>query len=229
MEFIKIPEGTFVMGSANGNADESPEHSVELSAFAIGRFTVTNSDFKQFLDSTNYNFFDQYLKHPDFCDPQQPVVGVSWFDATKYCIWLSAEKNVTYRLPTEAEWEYAATCGQQENTYPWGKSSWPDLHELHRRFLTGPEKVGTFRPNAFGIDDMGINVHEWCLDWYAADYYQQSPSSNPRGPLKGTRRASRGGSWRHQIKITRCTARSSIPPEYRYADYGFRIVQEINS
>jgi formylglycine-generating enzyme required for sulfatase activity len=229
VSMIRIAPDKFLMGSVHGNADESPVHEVTLNAFCIAMFTVTNSEFNEFLQSTGHSFFDQYLKNLDFNDPRQPVVGVSWFDAMEYCKWLSGNDAKTYRLPTEAEWEYAATSGRSENIYPWGKTGWQELPEFHVRFKTGPEKVGSFAPNAFGIQDMGINVHEWCLDWYRADYYQHSPASNPRGPETGTRRASRGGSWRHQIKITRCAARSSIPPDYRYADYGFRVVQEINS
>jgi formylglycine-generating enzyme required for sulfatase activity len=80
-----------------------------------------------------------------------------------------------------------------------------------------------YAPNAYGLYNIGDNVHEWCADWYDAAYYVVSPERNPRGPLAGTRRASRGGSWRHHIKVTRTAARSSIPPEFKYADYGFRV------
>jgi formylglycine-generating enzyme required for sulfatase activity len=103
-------------------------------------------------------------------------------------------------------------------------SEWPELHAL---FQNGPEPVGSFEPNSFGIHDMGMNVHEWCSDWYDPVYYKNSPVKNPKGPAAGSRRSSRGGSWRHQIKITRCAARSSIPPDFRYADYGFRLVREL--
>jgi formylglycine-generating enzyme required for sulfatase activity len=90
------------------------------------------------------------------------------------------------------------------------------------RWKTGPEPVGQSEPNAFGLFDQ--NVHEWCSDWYGPDYYVIFPDRNPQGPEDGKRRASRGGSWRHQIRIARCSARSSIPPEFKYADYGFRVV-----
>jgi formylglycine-generating enzyme required for sulfatase activity len=91
----------------------------------------------------------------------------------------------------------------------------------------GPRPVGRRTPNAYGLYDICENVHEWCSDWYAADYYAGSPERNPRGPVTGSRRASRGGSWRHQIQFSRCAARSSIPPEFRYADYGFRIARDL--
>ncbi len=90
---------------------------------------------------------------------------------------------------------------------------------------TGPERVKQSEPNAYGLFEMCENVHEWCSDWFQADYYRISPEKNPQGPAEGNRKASRGGSWRHQIKISRCSARSSIPPEFQYADYGFRVVR----
>jgi formylglycine-generating enzyme len=85
--------------------------------------------------------------------------------------------------------------------------------------------VGIYPPSAFGFYNLGDNVHEWCLDWYDPGYYGYSPDRNPRGPAKGSRRASRGGSWRHHIKVTRTAARSSIPPDFKYADYGFRVAR----
>jgi formylglycine-generating enzyme required for sulfatase activity len=225
VELIEIPAGSFRMGDENGNTDEKPVHEVFVDSFQIGRFAVTNQEFLRFLQFTNYSFDHQYLENPNFSDPHQPAVGMSWFDAIEYCRWLS-EQGDHFRLPTEAEWEYAARSGSSENVYPWGIAKWEELPELHSSFENGPARSGSFRPNAFGIHDMGINVHEWCMDWYDANYYQHSSASNPQGPEEGNRRASRGGSWRHQIKITRCAARSSIPPRYRYADYGFRIVRE---
>ena len=92
------------------------------------------------------------------------------------------------------------------------------------RWHEGPEPVGLGEPNGCGLFDMCQNVHEWCSDWYDPRYYAVSPPENPRGPDRGTRRASRGGAWRHHIKVSRCAARSSIPPEFRYSDYGFRPV-----
>jgi len=153
-----------------------------------------------------------------FNDPEQPVVGVSWFEAAAYCDWLSRVSGRRVRLPTEAEWECAARGGAEGMHYPWG-DEFPPQDDA-----AGPRPVGRRMPNAYGLYDICENVHEWCSDWYAADYYAVSPERNPRGPDNGLRRVSRGGSWRHQIKFSRCAARSSIPPEFRYADYGFRVV-----
>ncbi|HKO13106.1 MAG TPA: SUMF1/EgtB/PvdO family nonheme iron enzyme, partial [Acidobacteriaceae bacterium] len=163
---------------------------------------------------------------PDFSHPQQPVVAVSWFEAVAYCGWLSSVTGAQYRLPTEAEWERAARGGVGGMLFPWGNEPPTSRPGYARRWKNGPEPVAQSEPNAFGLFEMCENVHEWCSDWFAADYYAVSPDRNPRGPEEGERKASRGGSWRHQIKIARCSARSSIPPEFRYADYGFRVVCE---
>jgi len=87
--------------------------------------------------------------------------------------------------------------------------------------------VGLYAPNPYGLFNMGDNVHEWCADWYDAHYYARSPERNPQGPAEGSRRASRGGAWRHHVKVSRCAARSSIPPEFKYADYGFRVARSL--
>jgi len=201
------------MGSANGADNERPPHRVWVDSFDIGACQVTNAEYARF---ERPPLIDQ------FADPEQPVVGVSWFDAVRYCEWLRGETGEPFRLPTEAEWECAARGGAEGLAYPWGDDPRTDYA---MRPLDGPERVGCGAPNAFGIYDICENVHEWCADWYGADYYAQSPERNPRGPENGTRRVSRGGSWRHQVKVTRCAARSSLPPEFRYADYGFRVTK----
>ena len=93
---------------------------------------------------------------------------------------------------------------------------------------TLPGRSGTAPPNGYGLIDIGFNIHEWCSDWYDPAYYAVSPDRDPQGPPTGKRRSSRGGAWRHLVKISRCSARSSIPPDYRYNDYGFRVVQQVD-
>jgi len=215
MRMILIPSQSFLMGSEDGRPDERPVHRVSIDAFEIGSTQVTNDD---------YEFFAQAAGHPlppaPFVDPQQPVVAVSWFDAVAFCEWLSGITGRHVRLPTEAEWECAARGGAEGMRYPWGNEL-PAADDT--RCAHGPDPVARRAANAYGLYDMCENVHEWCSDWYGPGFYAVSPERNPRGPEKGTRRASRGGSWRHQIKISRCAARSSLPPEFQYADYGFRI------
>jgi sulfatase modifying factor 1 len=222
-ELVEIKGGFFMMGSDEGPDDEKPAHEVWVDSFLIARFTITNHEYEIFVKASKYPVALPFGKDPNFSDPMLPAVGISWFDANAYCQWLVELTSNHYRLPTEAEWEYAARSGSAKNTYPWGTRNWEDWPDLHTRFEKGPGAIGSFEPNAFGIHDMGMNVHEWCSDWYDANYYYYSPAWNPAGAQDGTRRASRGGSWRHQIKITRCAARSSLPPGMRYADYGFRV------
>jgi formylglycine-generating enzyme len=219
---VAIPAGWFSMGSEIGQDNEKPVHRVWVDGFLLGACQVTNSEYSRFLETTATDS-PPLWRDPNFNHPLQPVVGVSWFEAVHYCDWLSQRTGRRFRLPTEAEWERAARGGAEGGQFPWGDASPQTLPDYERRWKNGPEPVGRFAPNAFGLYDICENVHEWCSDWYQADYYRISPEKNPRGPETGTRRASRGGSWRHHIKVTRCAARSSIPPEFQYADYGFRV------
>jgi len=246
----QIPEGWFAMGYAGGRDDEKPVHRVWVDAFELAAYQTTNADYACFLESTGHlkplSWDDSNFHHP-----QQPVVSVSWFDAIAYCQWMSRVTGRMYRLPTEAEWERAARGGpaaaptrrghgadfgasetwsaleEGDLVYPWGNCEPEELPDYSHRWKTGPEPVGLFSPNVYGLFNLGDNVHEWCSDWYDANYYAASPERNPQGPSTGIRRASRGGSWRHHIKVTRIAARSSIPPEFKYADYGFRIAADV--
>lgn len=210
------------MGSEDGNADERPLHRVWVDAFALGAWQVTNADYARFVDSSGHAQ-PLYCDDPRFNDPQQPVVAVSWVDALSYCEWLGAVAGRPCRLPTEAEWEFAARGGAEGRRYPWDDSAAQLQPGYATRRTDGPEPVGQRPPNAYGLYDMCENVHEWCSDWYAADYYSVSPARNPGGPETGSRRVSRGGSWRHQIRISRCAARSSLAPDLHYTDFGFRV------
>lgn len=220
---VTIPAGFFLMGSEKGQENERPVHRVWLDEFDLAECQLTHGEYGQFLAATG-RIQPPFWNDPDFSNPKQPVVAVSWFDAVAYCEWLSGATQRCFRLPTEAEWERAARGGMEQDEYPWGNSPPESLPDYSGRWKTGPEPVGAAERNAYGLCDMGANVHEWCSDWFSADYYGASPDRNPQGPGQGTRRASRGGSWRHYTKVSRCAARSSIPPEFQYADYGFRLL-----
>ena len=221
-DLIRIPGGKFWMGQDDGRDEERPVHRVSIDPFLLCRFQVTNADYDAFRRATGRPL-SKFREMPEFSRPDQPVVGPSWFDAVGYCEWVSAQFVRRFRLPTEAEWERAARGGLEQCLYPWGDEPVFDREGYHERWKDGPESVGASSPNGFGLFDMCENVHEWCSDWFAPAYYAVSPAHNPPGPKEGTRRASRGGSWRHHIKIARCAARSSIPPSFCYADYGFRV------
>ena len=221
-ELAAIPAGWFLMGSETGQDNERPTHRVWIDAFQLAVHQVTNADYGHFLRHSG-KLPPPFWHDPDFGHPDQPVVGVSWQEAVEYCVWLTSLSGRPYRLPTEAEWERAARGGVEGALFPWGDAPPESLPNYASRWQAGPEPVGQSEPNTYGLHDICANVHEWCNDWYDAGYYAISPESNPRGPQSGNRRASRGGSWRHHIKVTRCAARSSIPPHFQYADYGFRV------
>ena len=221
--FVSIPEGWFTMGDDGGRPDEQPAHRVWTPAFEMAVLPVTNAQYAEFLSSAGHQpprFWDD----PLFNQADQPVVGVSWFDAVAYCQWLTTLTARRHRLPTEAEREKTARGGREGQAYPWGDDPGPDGGRFPQ---DRPRAVGLEGPNGFGLFDMAYNVHEWCSDWYGERYYAGSPERGPQGPSSGIRRASRGGAWRHSVKISRCAARSSIPPEFRYNDYGFRVVRDL--
>ena len=176
--------------------------------FRIGRTPVTTLDYAPFLGTGRVPEPPWWLD-PDFRAPDQPVVGITWFDAMSYGAWLSETAGGSWRLPTEAEWEWAARGGLEGAATSWGEALPPG--EVPDGPLSGPWPVGRGTPNGYGLLDIGTIVHEWCLDWFR----------------EGERRASRGGSWRHKVRWSPPAARSSLPPSFRYADYGFRILQEV--
>jgi iron(II)-dependent oxidoreductase len=226
-EIVTIPEGSFLMGSEQEQENERPCHRVWLDRFAIGKFPIINSEYKQFIEATQ-TLAPPFWSDPMFSEPEQPVVGVNWDDAMAYCGWLSHRTGRAFRLPTEAEWERAARAGREGALYPWGdEPPWEKCYVGQNSNGDGPARVGVNVPNDFGLYDMSEGVHEWCSDYYDYHYYRYSPERNPQGPNSGDRRASRGGSWRHRVKFSRCAARSSLPPSFKYADYGFRVAMTL--
>jgi formylglycine-generating enzyme len=222
-EMVVIPASFFFMGTDAGPENEMPRHQVWLDSFAIAKFPVANREYRIYVEECQA-MAAPFWSEPMFADPEQPVVGVSWHDAVAYCAWLRARTGKAFRLPSEAEWEKAARGQRQNALYPWGDE--PPCERAYPGYDTltgGPQRVGMNEPNDFGLYDMSEGVHEWCNDYYDYRYYSYSPDKNPQGPPSGLRRASRGGSWRHRIKFSRCAARSSLPPNFRYADYGFRL------
>lgn len=221
VDWIEVPGATFEMGGGP-KANENPRHEVEVPTFRLARTPVMRQAYQLFLDATGHPpppFWDESR----FAGARLPAVGPSWDDAVAYCAWLAAQLGEMVRLPSEAEWELAATAGRQV-LFPWGDEPPEALPDYERRWRDGPEPVDAYPSlHPLGFLGLGENVHEWCADWYDADYYSVSPRRDPRGPSSGRRRSSRGGAWRHAIKVSRCAARSSIPPQMRYSDYGFRL------
>ena len=232
MLFISSSE--FVMGSDDLNAapNERPTTRVTLSCYYLSRYPVTNRDYEQFDPS-------HVRKRANGAGDSHPVVYVSSLDAIKFCAWLTTRERKKYRLPTEAEWEYAAR-GTDGRRYPWGNdegrgdlANFADKNTVFawsdRDIDDGyPESspVGAFPRGAspFGMEDMAGNVWEWCLDYFQD--YRGGHKVNPRGPTSGAKRVYRGGSWKSRFKSLRATARNSNVPSFSCNDLGFRIVCE---
>jgi formylglycine-generating enzyme required for sulfatase activity len=236
-QMMLIPGGEFVMGSdaPDSGPDEQPLTPVTLSEFYISRFPVTNAEYEQFDPSHRQ-------KRMNGAGDNHPVVSVTSLEAIKYCQWLGEKDWKNYRLPTEAEWEYAAR-GIDGRKYPWGTHdrrggfanyadastsfAWRDPQVNDGYPETSP--VGAFPGGAsfFGIEDMAGNVWEWCLDFYKP--LSGSPTRNPRGTSSGAKRVYRGGSWKSRFSNLRATARSSNAANYSCNDVGFRVVCECGS
>jgi formylglycine-generating enzyme required for sulfatase activity len=208
------------MGSERQRPDERPRRWIVVEPFFAAVTALTNAEFGRFVAATGLAR-PAFASEPQFVAPGQPAVGVSWEDAVAYCQWLNAELRGSFRLPAEAEREWAALGGMRDVDWPWEGAM-----ECHPEFdaiatLGRPHEPGESCANGYGLRCMAENVHEWCSDWYAKDAYATCP---PRmGPASGTRRVARGGSWRHSTRFTRLTARASLDPAFRYNDFGFRV------
>lgn len=211
------------MGAEVGEFDESPVHRVYVSAFEMAQTPVSNRDYAHFLKNTKGDAPEWWEQH-DFSDPDQPVVGVNWYEAMKFCEWLSKKSGLNIRLPTEAEFEKASRGGMQEMEYPWGDTLAASGYKTARGPLVRPYPSGRNPANAYGLHDMVSNVHQWCLDGYDPNYYADSPERNPLGSDSADRRSARGASWKQENLINRCAARASLSPYFRVNDFGFRWV-----
>jgi formylglycine-generating enzyme required for sulfatase activity len=223
---LLVPEGSFLMGSRGLRDDEEPEHRVFVSGFEMAATPVTREDYEIYLQSTGAEP-PPWWNDPAFSRPRQPIVGANWPEATAYCLWLSQETGLEFRLPTEAEREKAARGGRVGLQFPWGDDPAGGGHSRLDGPLDRPDDVAVTPPNGYGLFNMADSVHEWCLDGYHSGFYKASSEQNPCAPPTTIRRSARGGSWRHQCVVTRCAARSSLPPALHYSDFGFRWVREI--
>lgn len=260
LSMVYIPAGSFKMGDKDLST-VAMQHEVYIDAFYMDKYEVTVSEFKKFVEATGYKtdaekrdsslvFKDDEwvvmkgvnwhhdvegsLIQPDCIN--HPVIHVSWYDAKAYAHWSGK------RLPTEAEWEYAARSGRKEYQYAWGNGkpngknggnfsdnrtfgSWTKWEGYDDGFAhTAP--VGSYAPNKFGLYDMSGNVAEWCEDWYDRKYYESSPYRNPKGPADGQYRIYRGGSWHERFTMW-CANRESDSPTASNCEIGFRCVQDV--
>ena len=266
---VSIPAGMFEMGSSDkhGSADEYPRHTVSLDAFFLDMYEVTNRQFRKFVKATGYKTTAEiqgkawaYVEDEQWTEvpgawwrkPEgrasifasrrgsHPVVALSWEDAKSYCEWVGK------RLPTEAEWEYAARAGTATNAWWGGKLSgsrevgnvadqthkrefserpWPILEQYDDHYVrTAP--VGTFEPNGWGLYDMIGNASEWVADWYGNNYYAQSSRKNPQGPSTGHFKVLRGGSWATSPEYLGTGVRIYNAPRTSNAAHGVRCAKD---
>jgi len=249
--------------------DEYPRHRVRITkSFYLGKYETTVGKFKQFVTDTGYkteaekdgeggwgynsqtgqcegrkpefNWLNPGFKQTD----DHPVLNVTWNDAAAFCQWLSRKEGKTYRLPTEAEWEYAcraettkryhngddpACLAMVGNTLEAkGRTAFPHVQELIFLADDKPEftiPVGGKKPNQFGLYDMHGNVWEWCADWYGENYYSNSPIDAPAGPVSGTKRVRRGGGWNSFPLWARASFRNWNSPQSRCVNLGFRVLR----
>ncbi len=228
IETVPIRSGLFMMGDESGRGDEKPRHLVKLDRFSMSRTEITNQQYLAFLTDTSY----QRPKDPGFAKnylmdyPNFPVVNVSYEDALAFCVWVSTKFGVAARLPTEAEWEYAAIGGQDGLPFPWNPMEPKTMARFKRNAPLGVKTASKdeFPPNGYGLYNMSGNVWEWVLDYYSKDYYVTSPIRNPRGPSTGTKHSIRGGSWSNDESTLRVTRRAARNPGDRSDQIGFRIV-----
>jgi formylglycine-generating enzyme required for sulfatase activity len=223
-EMVFVKGGELLLGSINDEADEAPKHLVRVDDFFIGKYEVTFSEFDNFCDKTG-----RKLKNDvGWGKGMRPIIAVTYEEAEDYCEWLSRKTGDKYRLPTEAEWEYAASGGQisQKNKYS-GGNNFDEVAWTSHAKIKKTEIVGLLNPNEIGIYDMSGNVWEWCSDWYSATYYSELPYNNPNGPSNGIRKILRGGSWNSIASSCRVTNRNKSLPEMTDFTTGFRIVKEV--
>jgi formylglycine-generating enzyme required for sulfatase activity len=219
---VFVEGGTFEMGS-NIHPDEKPLHSVTVSDFNISKTEVTFEQYDVFCDATG-------IDKPDdegWGRGDRPVINVSWHDAVAYCEWMSKATEKTYRLPTEAEWEYAARGGNKSQGYIYSGGN--DLNAVGWYANNSGGKthpVAEKQSNELGLFDMSGNVWEWCSDWYDEGYYSGSPQTDTQGSNSGSSRVLRGGSWVGIIGIDQCRVadRGRAVPGSGYVNRGFRLV-----
>jgi formylglycine-generating enzyme required for sulfatase activity len=231
LSYVWIAPGEFRMGATPGDAearaDEKPRHRVRITkGFWLGETPVTVAAYKRFVS-----------ERPDFkmplapdCNPRwskedHPVVRVTWDEAQAYCAWAGG------RLPSEAEWEYAARGGENGLKYPWGNEIAPENANYSGSKWKGTSPVRSYPANAWGLYDMAGNVWEWAADWYDKDYYASLPSDkppeDPRGPESGKVRVLRGGSFYFDTSYLRAAVRVRLAPDLRDLSVGFRCVREV--
>ncbi len=252
MEFVEIPRGNLVMGDKRLR-DASPQHRVELNAFAIGKYPVTNGEYAEFIAAGGYadeSYWTAmgwkwmrgrigqepapgFWHEPRLNQARYPVVGVSWYEAVAFCNWLSEHDNARYRLPSEAEWEYAARGENDARNFPWGEKFERGRANTAEAGFGGTTPVAHFPAGAspFGVWDMAGNVFEWTLskwgsNWQALQFVYPYRIEDGRQDIESSgARVMRGGSWFNPYPEAMCAYRSRYLAGSRGSNIGFRVLK----
>jgi formylglycine-generating enzyme required for sulfatase activity len=237
IKMVLLPGGTFTMGDDDGEVDE-PEHEVTVSPFYVDKYEVTQEEYERVMGANPSKVKSK----------RNPVEQIRWSDAVRYCnarseaeglepaydlrTWTCRFEANGYRLPTEAEWEYAARAGT-DTAFAFGDSAdaAPQYAWFEANARGKPKPVGVRKANAWGLHDMHGNVWEWCNDFYKVDYYAESPGEDPKGPDAGEKKVLRGGCWNSSADACRSAYRYNENPAYTdacfgYDIYGFRCVRD---
>lgn len=248
LDMVKVEGGTFMMGSRDDNKiaenDEQKQHEVTVNTFEINKLEVSVWEWKDYCKKTKKAL---PVKQAWGWNDNYPITNVTWNDAINYCNWLSKQDGLKpaykivgpnvvcdfsangYRLPTEAEWEFAAKGGNKsKNSLVSGSTVTEDVAWYVKNSGRRPHAVGTKLPNELGIHDMSGNVWEWCWDWYNQEYYKIEDGKNPKGPIRGEKKSVRGGSWDSQENYLRTANRISTSPDKTNEFYGFRLARTVN-
>ncbi len=246
MELLEIPKGDFQMGCSDSDPscdeDELPARKIKIDApFYFGKYEITKGEFSRFISETNYQTDAQTLGFANTwrnCQGMKqkenhPVICVSWNDAKAFTVWLSQKEGKKYRLPTEAEWEYAArgsnafarTTNLVNSRYHWGMNMDESFAWYNKNSKKSTQAVGTRKPNFWGLYDLAGNVWEWCEDDYDPNYFKKKDEQN-FFRKDGNAKSLRGGSWFDSYLMLRLSARKFAPKEARENYYGFRVVME---
>ena len=236
-KMIRVEGGTFYMGATAEQLDdaddnEKPAHSVTLSSYYIGETEVTQQLWQVVTGQKPTNDDDHQWNSEDGLGPNRPAYYISWDDCQEFITKLNALTGRNFRMPTEAEWEFAARGGTKSKGYKYAGSNtigdvawyWSSIpSQSYGQDGYGTQNVATKQPNELGLYDMSGNVWEWCSDWYDSSYYSSSPSTDPTGPTSGSNRVNRGGSWNDLARHCRVSFRDCWSADSRDDDLGLRL------
>ena len=226
-DMVKIAEGSYLMGSNEGEDDERPIHNVIVDSFFLAKHEITQQQWVEIMETQPWKDLE-YVREGD----NYPAVNVTWYDVKQFIRKLNLISGEHFRLPTEAEWEYACRAGSNTK-YAHGSLKMGLAHyawfydNAFKKDERYAHEVGTLKPNKWELFDMMGNVYEWCSDWYSRNYYNKCPVNNPQGPLYGKYKVVRGGDWSLTDYFLRVASRRYYSPHFKDINLGFRLAMDM--